>query len=158
MRFILLSVFIICFYNTRAQMSDTSLLIGKIEQKDIKSYSWYGKNYSEYIPDQPSLDALKPFAADLKIMIILGTWCSDSQELLPAFFKLNEQVGITETRIELIAVDRKKHCPMPDITSLNIEYVPTFFVFHKGKLIGKIIETPTKTLEADILTLLLKNN
>ncbi len=137
-------------------MSDTSLLIGSIEQKDIKNYSWYAKNFSEYTPDQTSVEAIKPFVSDLKIMVVFGTWCSDSHELLPAFYKINEQLGINETQIELIAVDRKKHCPLPDITSFNIEYVPTFFVFHKGKLVGKIIETPTKTLEADILELLLK--
>jgi thiol-disulfide isomerase/thioredoxin len=157
MRLKTLFILLVCFYNTQAQMSDTSLLIGTIEHKDIKGYSWYGKTFSEYTPDQTSVDGLKPFVNDLKVMAVMGTWCSDSHELLPAFYKISEQAGISDNQIELIAVDRKKHCPMPDITSLNIEYVPTFFVFYKGKLVGKIVETPNKTLEADMLELLTKS-
>jgi hypothetical protein len=152
-------LFILCCWlsNSQAQMSDTSLLIGKIELKNIKEYSWYAPSFNEYIVDQNVIDSLKPYADDIKIMAIIGTWCSDSKEHIPALFKIIEQADIQTDQIELIGVDRKKHCPFPNITELNIEYVPTLFIFYKGKLVGKIIETPTHSIEADMLELLMEN-
>ena len=152
----LLLAFLICFHYSQAQMTDTTLLIGKIEKTNLTKYSWYESNYSTYKADQTALDKLKPFVPELKVMVVMGTWCGDSHELVPAFFTIAEKIGLPDSKIEMIAVDRKKNCPLPDISSLNIEYVPTFFVFYEDKLMGKIVETPAKTLEADLLDLLMK--
>jgi thiol-disulfide isomerase/thioredoxin len=156
MRIKLLFAFLVCFQYSQAQMNDTTLLIGKIESQNLRQYSWYNAEYNKYVPDQTALDKLKPYMAEMNIMVVMGTWCSDSHELIPAFFKIAEAIGLPESNVELIAVDRKKHCPIPDITSLNIEYVPTFFVFYKGKLMGKIVETTETTLEGDLLGLIEK--
>lgn len=149
--------FLICFNYSQAQMTDTTLLIGKIEKTNLKKYSWYETGYTTYKADQTALDKLKPYVPELKVMVVMGTWCSDSHELIPAFYAISEKIGLPDSQVELIAVDRKKHCPLPDISSLNIEYVPTFFIFYKDKLMGKIVETPAKTLEDDMLDLLMKS-
>ena len=60
---------------------------------------------------------------------------------------------IPEERINLIGVDREKQSSV-DLSQLNIEYVPTFIVFYKGKELGRIIENPRISLEADLLQLL----
>jgi thiol-disulfide isomerase/thioredoxin len=156
MRVKLILALLICFNISQAQTTDTTLLIGTITKENLNHYSWYGTEYSKYVPDHTALEKIRPYVADLKIMVVMGTWCSDSHELIPAFFKLASQIGLPDSHIEMIAVDRKKKCPVPDVSSLHIEYVPTFFVFYKGKNVGKIVETPTKTLEADILDLLVK--
>ena len=57
--------------------------------------------------------------------------------------------------IELIGVDRKKQCSKVDIKALAIEYVPVILVFNNKKLVGKIVETTQKTMEEDLLQLLL---
>jgi thiol-disulfide isomerase/thioredoxin len=157
MRAKLLFAFIVCFYYSQAQMSDTTILIGQIDRTSLTSYNWYTMEYAKYSPDQRVLDKLKPYVANLRVMVIMGTWCSDSHEWIPPFYKIAKKIGLPENQIELIAVDRKKHCPSPDITSLNIEYVPTFFVFYKGKLMGKIVETPETTFEGDLLNLIEQN-
>jgi hypothetical protein len=156
MRVKLFFAFLICFNYTQAQMTDTTLLIGKIEKEKLSNYSWYNAEFTKYAADQAALDKLKPYVADLTVLVVMGTWCSDSHELVPAFFKIASQIGLPDTQVEMIAVDRKKYCPFPDISSLQIEYVPTFFVSYKGKIVGKIVETPAKTLEADMLELLKK--
>ena len=52
----------------------------------------FGKSFDEYYkiyePDQAVLDSLKLKKKGVEILIILGTWCSDSQEQLPKFFKI----------------------------------------------------------------------
>jgi thiol-disulfide isomerase/thioredoxin len=154
MRFIVLVIFFSCYHFTQAQMNDTTLLIGKTDQESLKQYSWFNTEYDQYIPVQSVVDSLLKFAPNLKIMTVLGTWCSDSHELVPAFYKVASLLKLSPQQIEMIAVDRKKNCPAPDIRSLNIEYVPTFFVFYKGELKGKIVETVEKTIEQDMLQLL----
>jgi thiol-disulfide isomerase/thioredoxin len=154
-RFLLIFTVIATFtFNTQAQVSDTSLLIGTIEYKNLTAYSWFDSTFKAYLPQQSVVDSIKPFAKDIRLMVVLGTWCGDSKEHIPALCKIASQSGIDIKQLELIGVDRKKHCPLPDISSLNIEYVPTIFVFVKGVLKGKIVETPEKTLEQDLLKLI----
>jgi hypothetical protein len=40
------------------------------------------------------------------------------------------------------------------VADLNIERVPTFIIMNEGIEIGRIIETPEETLEADLLKIL----
>lgn len=154
-RFLWIAILFTSFtYNTQAQVSDTSLLIGTIEYKNLTAYSWFDSTYRAYTPEQSVIDSIRPFGKDIRLMVVLGTWCSDSKEHVPALCKIAVQSGMDFKQLELIGVDRKKHCPLPDISSLNIEYVPTIFVFVKGTLKGKIVETPEKTIEQDILKLI----
>jgi thiol-disulfide isomerase/thioredoxin len=86
----------------------------------------------------------------------MGSWCGDSQEQVPKFYKIISLLNFDENKIQLIAVDRKKHAREYDalVQSLNIELIPTFIFYKNGKEIGRIIETPKETLEADILEIL----
>jgi hypothetical protein len=152
-KLLLTFIFLASFYVSRAQMADTTLMIGKIETKQLKEYSWYEKNFAEYQPDNTIVKQLEMFGPRVKVMIVMGTWCGDSHEHVPAFMKTASMCGISQ--FEIIGVDRRKKCPFPDISSLNIEYVPTFFVFYDNVLIGKIVENPKKTIEADLLELLI---
>lgn len=141
-------------YTAQAQVNDTSLLIGTIEYKNLTAYSWFDSTYKAYIPNQPVIDSITPFAKDIRLMVVLGTWCGDSKEHVPALCKIAVHSGMDIKQLEFIGVDRKKHCPLPDINSLHIEYVPTIFVFVKGVLKGKIVEMPEKLLEQDLLKLI----
>ena len=56
-------------------------------------------------------------------------------------------------------VNRDKKNPESDIEYLNIERVPTFIFYKTGgdgskKEIGRIIETPVRSLEEDLLDIL----
>lgn len=150
------SLFLLIIFSstTQAQVNDTSLLIGTITYKNISAYSWFDSAYKVYVPNPLVIDSLQQYAKDVRLMVVLGTWCSDSKEHVPALCKIASQAGIDTKQLEFIGVDRKKHCPLPDITSLNIEYVPTIFVFVKGALKGKIVEEPEKLLEQDLLKLI----
>jgi hypothetical protein len=88
------------------------------------------------------------------LLVVLGTWCSDSHELIPQLFKVADLVGWE--KIELIGVDRKKQCSSVDVKPLSIEYVPFIMVFKDKKLIGKIIETTEISIEEDLFKLLSK--
>lgn len=86
----------------------------------------------------------------------MGSWCSDSQREVPRFYRIMDDAGITNDKIELISVNREKKVPGMDINNLRIERVPTFIIYDGIKELGRIIETPAETLEKDLLRILAK--
>ena len=137
---------------TMAQQPDSNqYLEGKLQRTDLESFNWFKDNYNQYKPSMSVVEELVKFEK-CSLLVILGTWCSDSHELIPQLFKVVDLVGWE--KIELIGVDRKKQCSSIDIKPLNIEYVPLIMVFKDKKLIGKIIETAEKTIEEDLLKIL----
>lgn len=131
-----------------SQNSDTTILEGKLTREQLETFTWFKNQYNTYKPYPSVVDQL---AAHTKcsILVVLGTWCSDSHELVPQLFKIADLAGWE--KIELIGVDRKKQCSSMDIKPLNIEYVPVIFVYDGKRLVGKIVETTQKTLEEDLL-------
>ena len=138
-----------------SQTADTdTILVGRLSQKELASrYSWFEDGKQKYQPDDSTVKALLPYTPQLQFVVVMGTWCSDSRKHVPPFYRLMGALHIPEERINLIGVDREKQSSV-DLSQLNIEYVPTFVVFYKGKELGRIIENPRISLEADLLQLL----
>lgn len=118
--------------------------------------TWFTPEYEAYIIDLKVLDQLKKqmeSQEDLKVKVFIGTWCHDSQEQLPRFYKIVDQL---ESNIELkiYGLDEFKTCPSLNVPDYNIELVPTFIFYSKDHEIGRIIETPEVTLEADFLSII----
>ncbi len=84
------------------------------------------------------------------ITIVLGTWCHDSQEQVPRFYRIMDEAKIADDVISVICVDGNKTGGELDIERLGIELVPTFIFYRKGEELGRIIETPEVSLEADM--------
>ncbi len=132
------------------KVQEEFMLNGKISREELKkNFTWFDANYKKYILNDTAINELKSFSKNLKVVVIMGTWCSDSREHVPEFFKVADAINLNEKQIEMIAVDRKKQCSTIDITPFKIEYVPTFIFFKDGKQIGSIIETPHETIEKD---------
>ena len=87
---------------------------------------------------------------DYEITIVLGTWCSDSKVQVPHFYRVINDAGYNDKRVKVIAVDKMKEAVLVDISMMNIERVPTFIIYKDDKEVGRIIETPKKTLERDL--------
>ena len=116
---------------------------------------WYNFEYEEYTPEQTVIEKLKKqINYVLRIKIVMGSWCSDSQREVPRFYRIMDDAGIPDEKVELISVNRDKVVPGMDISALKIERVPTFIVYDGIKELGRIIETPAETLEEDLLRIL----
>lgn len=142
-------------FSVSAQTTGTDTVMeGRLSQKDVASHCpWFEDGKQKYMPDESTVKALLPYAPQLRFVVVMGTWCSDSRLHVPPFYRIMETLRIPENRIELIGVDRQKQAPV-DMAPLHIEYVPTFIVFYKGKEIGRIVENPTISLEKDLLQML----
>ena len=122
-------------------------LKGVINRQVIESdtsFPWFKENMKWGRTDADALNTFKTKHKLFNIIIFGGTWCEDTQNLLPKFYKLVNESGYPENQILLLGVDRKKNT----IDSLNIRYkiskVPTFIVLHKGKEVGRVVEYGTK--------------
>lgn len=122
---------------------DKKMLNGVINRSLVENdtaFAWFKENSKYGNPDAAAVEAFKKNKNKFGIIAFGGTWCSDTKNLLPLFYKLADQSGYPEKNISLVAVDRAKH----DIKNYSQKYgitnVPTFIVIYNGKELGRVVE------------------
>ncbi|MBN1388838.1 MAG: thioredoxin family protein [Bacteroidales bacterium] len=135
-------------------------LLGDFNYNDMLNEphdTWFDSEFDNYNIDDEAFIELGEIGLDsIDIIIVLGTWCSDSRREVPRFMKIIESLGYEKERLRLIGVDSYKEAPLDNYDSLNIERVPTF-IFYDDKIeLGRIIEYPLTSLERDIISILRK--
>lgn len=140
------------------QEDEMPMLLGKINKEVLSenSYSeWFLPNYEAYKPNEEKVDELKKLLPEYTITAFFGTWCGDSKEGLPLFYKILEQAEFPLERLTVIAVSNDsedyKQSPGGEQEGLNIHRVPTFIFYKNGKETNRIVEHPVNTFEDDIL-------
>lgn len=151
------------FTSTFDERSGMEIMLGTCNMEQLKSGSFaefFTIYYSSYEVNQDIVSEIDDFFQQnsdsfVSISIVLGTWCGDSQEQVPRFAKVLEKINSNNIYIEnIFCVDRNKTAPNLDLEELFIERVPTFIFYKNGLEIGRIVETPQKSLEADILDII----
>jgi thiol-disulfide isomerase/thioredoxin len=134
------------------------ILHGEVSAKQIFfDFPEWKLEYDEFAPDTTALDSFYLIKNKYQVEIYMGTWCSDSEREVPRFIKIVESSSLkNKLEYKIFGVDRSKSLPGKSIEDKNIERVATFIVFKDGKEIGRIVETPKKSLEKDLLKILLK--
>lgn len=125
----------------------------------IKIGDWFNEGYSNYQPNNEIIKNLLELKSDLpNILVVLGTWCGDSKEHVPHFFKVIDDIGYPVDKIFMVAVDRSKKGGDFCLTDFDIQLVPTFIFTKNGEEIGRIIETPLTNVEQDMLDIIKGND
>ena len=101
---------------------------------------WYGPNQSSYSPNADAVAGLKKLSDSLQLVVFMGTWCEDSQFIIPKFYMLMDASGFPSNRITLIGVDRSKKTLSHLCEALNVINVPTIIVMKDGKEMGRVVE------------------
>jgi thiol-disulfide isomerase/thioredoxin len=130
------------------------ILVGQKNIKDLQQtpYNvWFTPGFENYKPHPETIVQLRNYSNDFKIKIVMGTWCEDSQNQVPHFYKILKQIHFDLKKATLITVDRKKKTPDHLEKGLDITHVPTFIIYKNGKEIQRIVESPVETLEKDLL-------
>ena len=91
--------------------------------------------------------------ADLKVKILFGTWCHDSEREVPRMMKLLAASGVKEESISLISLDIRKEEPEARAKALDVRFTPTFIFFSGDIELGRIIERPTVSLRDDVVAI-----
>lgn len=138
-------------------VTDTQLnknvLVGSCNRNGLKM-DLFGKYYAtQYQAYRPSDKLIKKIAQKIdqtKITVVFGSWCSDSKIQVPRLYKILDKTGYNENDIHLIAVNSSLRALTMDISNLDIKRIPTIIVYQDGKELGRIVESPKKSLEKDL--------
>lgn len=109
---------------------------------------------ASYQPDQKTIENLRTINHEIKIVVFLGTWCSDSVRNVSAYFKIMEMVDNPLFRTSYIGIPYDRESRKPFIKGKNIKKVPTFIIYIDNKEKGRIIENPVKSVEEDLLDII----
>lgn len=133
------------------------IMIGKATKSDLEQApfdAWYVSGFNEYKPNEEVIGQLKDKVTNSTVTIFMGTWCEDTHDQLPHFYKVLEACQFKDRGITLIAMDKNKTTPEKHEAGLNISNVPTFIFYEKGVEINRIVEVPKVSLEQDMLDIL----
>jgi thiol-disulfide isomerase/thioredoxin len=133
------------------------VLFGYCDRKGLEGEIFgtvFQEYYKIYEPDKTILDKIKPRLDSVSITIVMGTWCSDSEEQVPKFMKVLDKVRFNDKNLTIICVNKAKEAGDIDLKEYYIQRVPTFIIFKKDNELGRIIETPMINLEKDLLMIL----
>ena len=102
--------------------------------------SWYPSNQQSYTPPLPVLNAMEAAKDNVQYVIFGGTWCGDTQAILPKFFKAQVQAGVADKNISFYGVDRQKKTLGNLQAAFGITNVPTIIVMKNGLEVGRVVE------------------
>lgn len=121
--------------------------LGDISQAELlERHEVFKRNYDAY-EVTAGIDGLPP---GLKVKILFGTWCHDSEREVPRMLKLLAASGVKEENISLISLDIRKEEPEGRARALDVRFTPTFIFFIGGTELGRIVEQPSKSLLENI--------
>ena len=115
-------------------------IINKSTLQSESAFDWFVSNKEKYKPSPELLHAFLAASKSVKYIVFGGTWCEDTQNLLPQFYKLQELTGMNEQDIVLFAVDRDKKTIDNITQAFHITNVPTIIVMKDGKEVGRVVE------------------
>jgi thiol-disulfide isomerase/thioredoxin len=121
---------------------EQKMLLGAITSTLLSTdttFKWYTDSYQYYTPDTNTVATFKQHN-QLHFVLFGGTWCEDTQTILPKFFKLQQLALIPDSNITFFAVDRNKKTYGHLAQALGITNVPTIIVYKDGKEIGRVVE------------------
>ncbi len=148
----IITIFFLCCMNsvwsqnhfeTIKETSGTVILKGILNKEALdneSSFTWMKQNTDTYKPDSTCVAMLKKQKDSIYLIVFAGTWCGDTQIILPKFFKLIEKAEFPFTRVNLIGVDRSKKTIGSLAEAMGVYNVPTMIVMKNGKEIGRVVE------------------
>jgi thiol-disulfide isomerase/thioredoxin len=128
------------------QDTETKILKGILNRAVLEndtSFAWFTNNMRYGTVDEYALNAFKQKGSEFSMIIFCGTWCHDSQNLLPKLYRLFDKSGYPENKVTLVGVDREKTTLNGLHTKWNIISIPTFIVVKNGKELGRVVEYGT---------------
>ncbi len=125
------------------QDTESKVLKGIVNRSVLENdtaFAWFTNNMQYGSVDEYALSAFQQKRSEFSIIIFCGTWCHDSQNLIPKLYRLFDKSGYPESKVTLIAVDRQKTTLNGLHTKWKIISIPTFIVVKNGVEVGRVVE------------------
>ncbi|MEP6676565.1 MAG: thioredoxin family protein [Ferruginibacter sp.] len=104
------------------------------------AFKWYQPNQSAYVPDTVVLNSMEKNKGKVQFVLFGGTWCEDTQFILPKFFKLQEMSGISDDQLTFFGVNENKKSLGHITEAFGVTNVPTIIVMKDNKEVGRVVE------------------
>ena len=80
------------FFTGQSQNNDPSnKLLGVITKNELTKgnyAAWFNLEYDSYTPNLKTISALEKDLSKYTILVFMGTWCGDSRQEVPRFYKI----------------------------------------------------------------------
>jgi len=119
------------------------MLKGVVKREVLENdtaFGWFHQNQTGYTPNTDAVSLLRAKGSSPHFLVLGGTWCGDTQALLPKFFLLMDAAGIGGDQLVFVAVDRQKHALDRLPEEMHLAHTPTFIVLKNGKEVGRVVE------------------
>lgn len=136
------------------QKTDKPLLRGQLKFKDITTESAYPWIHDDYQANERVVAKLKKLLPKYRLVVFIGTWCEDTQLLLPQLYRTLQDASFDFNALEMYGLNRKKEGLNSEHQIYNIKLVPTIIIMDRFKEVGRIVESVNTSIEKDLLDLL----
>lgn len=130
------------------------ILTGYLHADTLKTLDDFKPFYERYQVDKNALAPLLEYPSPLEIIVIVGTWCPDCHREIAHFIKIIEALAHPAIEVVYLGVDRDKQDPDNLSRGYDFERIPTFIIKQGDIELGRIIESPTLSLEKDLVKIL----
>lgn len=123
--------------------SAAKILKGKINRsliEDDAAFGWFKENMKWGTADKKAVEVISKNLPQLRFVVFAGTWCEDTQSLLPVFFRMLDKAGFDSKQVLIYGTDRDKKTLKNIQEAYKVSLVPTFIVYYKEKEIGRVVE------------------
>jgi thiol-disulfide isomerase/thioredoxin len=129
---------------------------GLITLSDLQnepSFKWMNSSYK---PDATAVASLKQSLPSYSIIAFIGTWCDDSQSLMPKLARVLQDTNFPASNFTLWGVDRTKETAGGESKIYQVKKVPTIIILKDNKEVGRIVEAVSSSIEEDLLQIIQK--
>ncbi len=142
------------FMATCSEEKQEVILTGAVTHQQLDEFDWFNDEYTNYKVDAEIVAKLQKVDKPTQVSVIIGTWCPDCHRETPRFIRLIEEINNPNIQVTYIGVDREKQDPQGLAANYEFSRIPTFIVEQNDEEIGRIVERPEVSLEADLLNII----
>ncbi|NPV05776.1 MAG: thioredoxin [Syntrophaceae bacterium] len=133
-------------------------LVGKVAQGSLfRDYPSFLSPYRDYTPRKDAVDKIAAVRGSYDLLVFFGTWSPDSLREVPRLLRALDAAGNKDLRLALYGVDRDKREGLGMSEKFGVRSVPTVVVLRDGIERGRIVERPRRSMEEDLLEILMKD-
>lgn len=155
MRKLIIIIIVLFSFQITGKAQTASAETGQTEvEKLSEDNKWYRKGFSRYNPNKSIVNELENKLSPYSFIVFGGTWCPDTRNLLPKFYKTIEEAGVPKDNTKLYLLNYYKKSKGGIEERYNITSVPTFVVLKRGKEVGRIEGHVNRSIEKDLLKII----
>lgn len=134
--------------------TEKPLLRGKITFDDITTETAFSWIHDDYQANDRVVAKLSKLLPKYRLVVFIGTWCEDTQHLLPQLYSTLKDASFDFNALEMYGVNRAKQGLNSEHDIYNIQRVPTIIIMDRFKEVGRIVESTKSSIEKDLLDIL----